>query len=214
MIFVSKQKRIEKQLADYRRQVQLCVAGMRRMFKEYYEKDGQINLEKFIAAVHRNEGRADDIRREIEVTMYSKALFPESRGDILGLLETTDRVPNQAEAVVWMLKTHHIVIPEAFRGGIWELADICHRCVKALLEGQRQLFADFTNATEAVGKVDELESKADGIEAQLIEQVFTSKLEGTEKLLLRDLIQSLASVSDKAENAADRIRLMVAKRGI
>ena len=43
------------------------------------------------------------MRREIEVMMYSKALFPESRGDILTLLETIDRVPNQAEAVVRML---------------------------------------------------------------------------------------------------------------
>lgn len=214
MRFASRQRRIEKQLAEYRREVQLCIAGMHRLFKEYYEKNGDINLERFIARVYRNEGRADDIRREIEVAMYSKALFPESRGDILGLLETTDKVPNQAEHVVVMIKTHHITIPEAFRGGIEELADTCHRCVKALLKGQRYLFNDYAHATEAVGKVDELESKADHLETQLIDQVFTSDLDGLQKVLLRDLIQSLAAVSDRAENAGDRIRLMVAKRGI
>ena len=44
--------------------------------------------------------------------MYSKALFPESRGDILGLLEAMDKVPNQAEKALLVMLTQYIVLEE------------------------------------------------------------------------------------------------------
>ncbi|MEK0368345.1 MAG: DUF47 family protein, partial [Nitrosopumilus sp.] len=44
-------------------------------------------------------------RREIEISLYEKALIPESRGDILGLLEAVDRIPNKAESVAFQMQT-------------------------------------------------------------------------------------------------------------
>jgi uncharacterized protein len=212
MFFQSKQKQVEDQLIEYRKQVSLCLLGMVETFKKCRGTYDRAFLEDSIVRVHEAEGKADDIRREIEVGMYSKSMFPESRGDILGLLEAIDRIPNQAELVVWMLKTHHIVIPEEFQEGIILLAEVCQRCVEALLESCEKLFNDFTTATVEIGKVDQLESEADAIEASLTDQVFSSDLSGTKKLIMRDLIQNIASVSDRAENAGDRIRIVVAKR--
>ena len=212
MLFANKQKRVESQLAEYREQVALCLETMYRSFKEYCASGDRVRLSENLATISGVESRADDIRREIEVMMYSKALFPESRGDILGLLETMDRVPNQAEAVVRMLRTHHIMIPQDYCGGIMELARLCQRCVGALLDASAKLFEDFTNATVAIGRIDELESEADKVEESLTERIFASDLEGSQKLILADLIKRIASVSDRAENAGDRIRIVVAKR--
>jgi len=146
--------------------------------------------------------------------MYSKSLFPESRGDIMGLLEAMDKVPNQTEAAVRMLLTHHIEIPAAYRAGIIRLTEICHRCVEALLEGAGKLFSDFTSATAAVGKVDELESEADHLEASLVEGIFAGEMPGFDKILLRDLVRNISAITDRAENAGDRIRIIVAKRRV
>ncbi len=146
--------------------------------------------------------------------MYTKALFPESRGDILGLLETMDKVPNEAEAAARMLLNQHIQIPQWLRPGVLQLVEVCCRCVDALVDGVNKLFVEYTSATVLVGKVEELESEADHIESSLIERIFSSDMDGTEKILLRDLIQHIAEVSDRAENVADRIRIMVAKRRI
>ena len=214
MLFVSKQKKIEEQLTEYRQKVALCLEVFCQAFRQYGKTADRIQLESDHTRVHQIESQADDIRREIEVMMYSKALFPESRGDIMGLLEAIDKVPNQAEAAVSMLLTHHIVIPEAFRTEVLELTEICHRCIDALLDGAGKLFTDFTNATAAIGKVDELESEADHLEAALIEKIFTAEIDGFEKILLRDLIENIAAVTDRAENAGDRIRIIVAKRRV
>ena len=214
MLFVNKQKKVEELLADYRHTVSDCLILFDKSFREYLAEPDRVRLEKNFLKIHKAESRADDIRREVEVMMYSKALFPESRGDILGLLETMDRVPNQAESTVQMLLNQQIEIPEIYRDGVGQLIRICHRCVSAMLEGASKLFTNYTNATVAVGKIDELESEADNIEESIVKQIFSSDLDGFKKIVLRDLIKQIASVSDYAENVGDRIRIIVAKRGI
>jgi len=214
MLFISKQKKVESSLADYRQQVSTCVEIFERSFLEYMKNDNRKQLEKNFLAIHKAESIADDIRREIEVMMYSKALFPESRGDILGLLETMDRVPNQAEDTVQMLLNQHISIPETYHSQIIALIDICRRCAEAMLESSSKLFNDFTSATITIGKVDELESEADQIEESIIEQIFASDMEGYKKILLRDIVKQVATLSDRAENVGDRIRIIVAKRRV
>jgi predicted phosphate transport protein (TIGR00153 family) len=171
-------------------------------------------LEERISLVHRHEKLADDLRRELEVMMYSKALFPESRGDVLGMIETTDKVANQAEAAVRMMKTHHISLPKAFHPHFVNLLHICRDTTEALLSASRSVFRDYTTAAALVGKVDQLESDADQLEADLTESIFASGEKGWNKLLLRDLIRSIAKISDRAESAGDRIRIIVAKRSI
>jgi len=213
-MFVNKQKKLQSQLAQYRSQVSSCISIFQQAFRQYCNKPDRDTIKKSFEQVHNAESVADDIRREIEVMMYSKALFPESRGDILGLLEAMDRVPNQAESVVRMVLNQHIQTPENLCPLLLELVDLCSRCVEAMLAGAAKLFTDFTTAAAIVGKVDELESEADTLEASLVEQIFSSDIGGFEKILLRDLVKHIAAISDRAENVGDRIRIIVAKRRV
>jgi len=214
VFFVSKQKKIESGLAEYRQKILLCLSIFEESFKEYVHRGDRAQLQANFLKIRRAESNADDIRREIEVMMYSKALFPESRGDILELLEAMDRVPNQMESIVGMLFNQHINIPQTYRQKLVELVGICHKCVDVMLEGSAKLFSDFTNATVAVGRIDELESEAARVEGMITEQIFSSDLNGFEKILLRDLVEQIATVSDRAENVGDKIRLIVTKRNV
>jgi uncharacterized protein len=214
MFFVNKQKKVELLLEEYRQKVLLCLEQFEKSFRQYFDNNDRDVLKQNLTAVSGSESAADDIRREIEVMMYSKAMFPESRGDILGLLEAMDRIPNQAEDVTTTLHNQHISVRQEYKASIINLIGICIRCVEAMIDGASKLFSDFTNATVAVGKIDELESEADIVENALIEQIFASDMDGFSKILLRDLIRRVAAISDRAENVGDRIRLIVAKRGV
>ncbi len=214
MLFENKQKKVESQIAQYCNSVINCLDEFRNAFQAYSQDNDRANLASNYSKVHKAESQADDIRREIEVVMYTKALFPESRGDILGLLETMDKVPNEAESAVRMALNQYIQIPDILKPGILQLVDVCHRCVLAMVESVNKLFSEFTNATVAIGKIDELESEADFIESNLIEQIFSSDIQGWQKLLLRDLVKRIAGVSDRSENVGDRVRIIVAKRRI
>lgn len=214
MFFSSKQKKIENLLDEYRKQIAIAMDGMLEALKVYADTGNRELLRENFKPVRKSEGRADDIRREIEVFLYSKALFPESRGDILRLLEAMDKVPNQAESVVATLLSHHIVIDAQFKDKFIELANTGCQCVAVLLEAVEKLFSDYTTATVLVGKVDQIESKADRLELELMDAIFASSIDKYDKLLLRNLNLILSSVCDRAENAADRIRIYVAKRGL
>ena len=212
MLFKNKQRELEAELAAYREEAARCVDEFQRSFRQYCQSSDLDELNKNVVRIHRAESRADDIRREIEVAMYSKALFPESRGDVLGLLETMDRVPNQAESVVRLIVNQFITIPAWLHGDLFRLVDVSVRCVEAMLAAAAKVFTDFADATAMLGNIDELESQADGIEANLTRQVFASDIRDLDKMLLRDLIRAIADISDRAENVGDRIRIIVVKR--
>ena len=215
MIFRSRKKLIQDELESYRGLINGCVAELYRTLKRYSETSDRRELKKNIEEVSRLEGAADDKRRSIQVVLYSKSLFPESRGDLLGLLETIDKIANRAEATALMLRTHHISIPESFRKDIVELCHISQRAVSVVLEAERKLFSDFRGALEFIGRVNELESDADHLEHRTINKIFASStLEPLEKILLRDVVSFISSLADKAEDVGDRIRVIVAKRGV
>lgn len=213
-MFANKQKQIESRISLYCKEVIDCLEACRRSFRQYLEDANRDTLREAFIEVHKAESLADDKRREIEVMMYTKAIFPESRGDILGLLETMDRMPNQAESAVRMALTQHVTVPEAYAAQILELVDVCCRSVTATIEAVQMLFTDYTSATVAIGKIDELESEADRMEADIIGRLFSSEMDGIDKLLLRDLVKHIGSISDRAENVGDRLRIVVAKRSL
>ncbi len=209
---VLRQRQVEARLREYCGEVTASARVFREAFAAACEGCSRERLREIFGRLHQAESNADDIRRATETQMYTEALFPESRGDILGLLEAVDRVPNHEESSVRMVLHQHITIPEDLRTEMLDLVDACARCVDALVEGVSLLFKNFLAATVSVGQVDELESLADRLEAALIERIFSGGLDALSKILLRDLVQRVGGVSDRCESAADRIRIIVAKR--
>jgi len=214
MLFSNKQKEIQSQISEYCASVIKCMDTFQDAIKLYCDNSDRKAAKNSFAEVHKAESKADDIRREIEVLMYSKSLFPESRGDIMGLLETMDRVPNQAESSIRMIWNQYVIIPEQHIDEVLNLVDVCCRATYAMVDSAEKLFSDFTNAAVAVGKIDELESEGDRIEASLIEKIFSEKPDSVSTIVFRDFIKCVVQISDRAENVGDRIRIIVAKRAI
>ena len=211
---INRQKDIQNRIEEYCGQVTICIDEFKKTFVDCCARFDRETVRSGYKKVHDAEGKADDIRRELENVMYSRAIFPESRGDILGLVETMDRVPNCAESVVRMILNQHIPLPSELCQSIVELVSACAECVAALIEGVGHLFHNYVDASITVGKIDKLESVTDQLEEALIDRIFTSDIPDFEKILLRDLVIRIGSVADRAENVGDRIRLMVAKRSI
>ena len=212
MFFNSKQHKIEGLMREYTEQVLSCVHSFKNAIAQYCKNPDRVAIKESFAKVHHAESKADDIRREIEVMMYSKALFPESRGDILGLLEAIDRLPNHAESAIRMIWSQYIVIPENLHGEFLQLVEYCCKSVECVVEAVEMIFKNFRNATVVVGKIDQIESEVDHIEYSIIEKVFEDQPESVSSILLRDLINHIAGISDRAENVGDRIGIIVAKR--
>lgn len=212
MIFSGKQQAVEALIASYIERAQECVRLFINGMDSWLEETAPMS--DALDRVHEAESQADDVRRELCLLLYGKALFPESRGDILGLIEAVDKVPNRAEAIIRRIKSEHISPPpRELAEGFCTLAERVRECTAVMFEGVRVLFKDHHSAVELSDRVDDLESQADLMEMDLVERVFVSDLDCYAKILYRDVIMDIGGLADRAEDASDRLRIIAVKRG-
>ncbi len=212
MFDYKKKKQIESTFADFRFEVVNSVTALKKAILIAIDSK-DIGLDNAISMVRISESKADTLRAEIEVLLYGKALFPESRGDIFGLLEATDKIANQAEIVVLMLKTHKIVLPDFCVSSILSIVNYAVNIVSVLSEAEEKVFSNYRMALPLVGKIAQIESDADDVEIFLTEEIFKSEIDPYKKLILTEWIRILSEICDKAEDVSDLIRIIVAKRG-
>lgn len=213
MLFSSRQKQVEQRIEEYCQDVTQCLDAFRDSLRAFTKQGDRGALQSQTQEVHRWESKADDTRREIELLMYKRAVFPESRGDILGLLEATDDVPDIAESACRMVVNQHVELPAEMAEDMARLIDLNHDTAMVTVDTVRKLFANYARVTEDLGRIDEMESEVDDLEARLVEQAVTSDLPGVGPIILRDWVQMISDISDHCLEVADRLSIIVAKRG-
>jgi uncharacterized protein len=213
MLFINRQREIQDKMTMYCCQVSTCIMLFKEALLKHCQNADFEQLRTDFIRLHSAESLADDILKEIQVLMYGKSLFPESREDIMQLLNAMDNVPNRTEKSLQEILIKHIQIPEIMTGGLLQLADICCLCVNTMVDSAENLFKDFANAASSIDKIDKLESEADELEARIIEKVFSLDLKDLDKLLFCNLVRYISSICDRAESAANLIHIIVVKRG-
>ena len=212
MFFWKKERQVREQVEAYLQETVQALDRFQDTFGEYFAHGLSERFEALVHETHGHEAAADDSRREIEQALYDQALIPESRGDILGLLEAVDLVPNKAESACFQVSTEQLVMPAEFAQ---RFEQIVHGSVAAhenLCRAVRALFDDPSQVGEIAVRVSECEGRVDAMEQALIRAIFASDLEMGGKIQLKDLVLSLGSISDRAENASDRVRIISVKR--
>jgi predicted phosphate transport protein (TIGR00153 family) len=167
-----------------------------------------------IDQTHKFESRADDIREEIKILMYGKALIPESRGDILGLLESMDEIPRIFEQLLHSIKTQKLVIPDFIVSDIKELIGVSIESCDLMVKQVEALFKRSEGIMALVSQIDHNESQCDLIERRIIAKIFDSDLDPFQKLQLKELIGNMGEIADQADRVSKRINIISIKRRV
>ena len=176
-------------------------------------QDADSSLADAVEAVHAAEHQADTQRRGVILELYKKALIPESRGDILGLLESFDELPNTFQAVCNAIFFQNVKIPENYKARFIDLVNVNIEAYNLTKDAAFCLFKeeDLLNKCELIC---DKERESDAAERALIRDIFKSDIELAEKLLLKGVISIIGHISDTAEDVSDRIELAIIKRKI
>jgi predicted phosphate transport protein (TIGR00153 family) len=212
---VRKQRHIEALVTEYLDKWAECLQEFRKGMDVYLEKGPGEDLAFAVEQTHRRESMADDLRHTIEFLMYSKALLPESRGDIMGFLEGIDRVINRAETAVYIVLNEGVELPPALVGEFRNLLTKTMQSTDLLLEAARKTFVNNPEIPSLVRAIDQKESECDRIERDLIRKVFGSvDTPDLQKILVRDLILKIGDISDQAQRVVNGIHIMSIKRRV
>jgi hypothetical protein len=167
-----------------------------------------------IQQTHKHESRADDIREEIVNLMYGKALIPESRGDILGLLATLDLVPECFEHILYDIQTQKLVMPESVLIDLEELIHISLESCDTLFALTRALFDKRGGIRDLVQQIDQHESHCDHIVRRLLSKLFASNEDSFLKLQIKTLVEKIEAISNRTDDVAKRITIISMKRRV
>ena len=160
------------------------------------------------------ESHADHLRRAIEIQLYTQTLIPESRGDVLGLLENLDNIINLIEGVLWSFDIEKPEIPENCKDGYRELVAMTCEAVEAVVLASRAFFRNIEAVGDHGHKVLFFETEADKASTSLKRTIFESELGIGHKMHLRDFAENIDDVADWAEDVADRLAIYVIKRTV
>ncbi len=157
------------------------------------------------------ETEADSIRRDAETLMYSGAFLAQSRGDMLGLIETIDKISNKAEFVSDLIYLQNLEIPAELIEDYKKEFEISMKTYDALHKACENLFEDIEKTKELVLEVEKFENQGDHVERELVRKIFGMDVELAFKMQLRELAFQVGDIADRSEDASDRIEIILLK---
>ncbi len=189
------------------------------LFKEGIEDYLSGDYEQFLnklKEIRKNEESADELRREIRYRLYKKMLIPDSRGDVLGLLETTDNVIDTTKKVLGHFDVEKPQFREFLVPGIKKLTEASAEALDNVVRADRAFFNNREGIQDYIHKVHYYEHEADQLEEQIKKEIFDCEdiQRLSEKMQLRDFVQAIASLSDQAEDVAERLSVYAIKRHV
>jgi predicted phosphate transport protein (TIGR00153 family) len=213
-VFFKKERQLESLIYNYLENLGMTqnhfVKAMNLCLKTGVNDDFCFLMEQ----THKFESRADDLRDEINELMYSRALIPESREDIMALLEKVDAVPRSFEQVLNMVRTQKLSFPDFLILDIQELIRVSMESCD-LMAKQIDVWIKKKEGVRALmSTIDQNESHCDHIERRIITKLFETDTESYLKLQLKEIVIVLGEISDQADRVSKRINIMTMKRRV
>ena len=207
-----KEKKVRSLMEEYMAEVLNCLESFQECLLALFENSPGEQTEALVQKVNEAESRADDLRDKVEFKLYRKALMPEARGDLLGLIEAVDRIPNWAEEVAYDIYLQRVVFPQDFLDKFRRITEMNIECFRVLYKAIEALFSNIDAVFELTKEVDRIESEIDTLERALIREIFDIEERLSYQNLLHRIVRSICDISDKAENAADRLAIVAIKK--
>ena len=162
--------------------------------------------------VHEIETEADVLRRAIEKDIYSEMLIPDARGDVLGLIETSDEIFSLFASSLWAFSNEKPQITDELKAEYRRLTNMVIKAVEELASGCQVFFRSPHLVPTHTAKVVLFEREADTLSKSLKIQIFSNDLNLQEKLHLREFVDCIKVIADRSEDVSDRLTIYALKR--
>jgi len=213
-LLFGKQRQVQILIERYLQHLCHAQQAFTRAINSYLDGVARDDFMSLAEETHHFESKADDVREEIKTLMYSKVLLPESRGDIMGLVESIDHIPRYFEIVLNIIRTQKLTIPDLIAADVREMVSVSIDTCDLMIKQVEDLFERGRRIPELLDIIDERESQCDVIERRIITTLFDSDLDPFFKLQLKELVIFLGEITDQIDRVSKRINIISLKRRV
>lgn len=188
---------------------------------EAWAKGDYEKMKELAVEVDRLEDVADRIKMELRESITAKLLMPVQRSDVLEYLHMQDKIADAAEDTAkWLLVRDRGNVPEDIKDIILKMGKESIRAAKLVYEAIKQMdmvvesgFSEneIKKEYDLIRQIEEVENKIDGLDTKLMRLVLNANISWTEGIYLLNIGRTISNISDKAKDAAERIRIMMIK---
>ena len=207
-------KELEHEIDDFLDKLSQSGLLFRRAIEIYVAEGASAEFEEKLNQVNTLESDADTLRRSIEKKLYQHTLIPEFRGDVLGLLENLDSCLNICEGALWAFSTETPDIPKEMGNDFRVLTEQVVMTLESLVLGSRAFFRNIEAVPDHMHKVMFYEKEADKLGTKLKRAIFATELPLSRKAHLRNFVDHIDSLANRAEDVADRLAIYTIKRRV
>ena len=214
MVF-KKERAINKLILKHLAKVDHCLKLALETVEEYLK--GNVEAAKALALrVVRCESETDSVLREIMGNLYSGAYLPSLRSDIFHLVQYLDSVANAAEACCDFFLAQRPDIPDEMKSSFLKIMKESISSCSPLKEAVNLFLKnnDVETIREKARQVGIFESAVDKAEWDLTRDIFKTDLDYGHKIHLKQCLESIVTISDRAEDTSDQLQLIVIKGGL
>ncbi|NJE76570.1 TIGR00153 family protein [Thermococcus sp. ES12] len=190
---------------------------------QYWYEGNYEEMKKIAIEVDRLEDVADRIKEEIRDSLSSKLMMAVAREDVLIYLHMQDKVADAAEDTAkWLLIKRPGELPAEIKDIILQMGTESIKAAKlvheAIVQMDRVIESGFTEGEikreyEIIRQIESVENKIDDLDTKLMQLVFENadSMSWGDGFYILNIARTLSNISDKAKDAAERIRLMMNK---
>jgi predicted phosphate transport protein (TIGR00153 family) len=210
-----------KPVQEHMRLVFSCICFLPPLLDALYRKDYE-QLAQFGEEIIKLESQADEIKHKFRFNLPNTLLLPVDRKDLLNLISDQDGLADLVEEIAKVLLFRDMEVPDAIKDLLDELLEGTMEisvAAKDLIEQLDELLQVGFRGREQekvslmIAGVRRSEHNIDGIMHRILRRLFEheGELEPVNVMFWYQLINLIGSISDQAENVADRLLLFLSK---
>ncbi|QLE86847.1 TIGR00153 family protein [Shewanella sp. Scap07] len=210
-----------KPLQEHIDKVHSCASILIPFFEATAAKDWDkaVQLRKQISIAERE---ADELKREIRLTLPGGLFMPVERTDLLELLTQQDKIANKAKDISGRIIGRQLQIPAAIQDPF--IAYLA-RCIDAVTQAQEAINElddlletgfrgrEVDLVAKMIAELDKIEEDTDDLQIKIRRQLFSieGELNPVDVMFLYKIIEWVGDLADLAERVGSRLELMLAR---
>ena len=210
-LLFKKTKKVELQIDEY---LDLIVQGG-LVFREgvrFYLEGRTDEFEARLAVLREMENVADGLRRTIESQLYLRTLIPESRGDVLGLMESADRVLNITTETLLEFSVEIPSLPKEVHRSFLDLVDYAVNCSDHTVGGIRAYFRNMEAVRDHINKVQFYRRETNRMAENIKRTIFRRRMSLSKKIHVRYFSYHVERIAEQSDDVCDRLAIAAIKK--